>query len=53
MQLVAVWDRKLAKKGNVRAVYVLVHWADGTPEDATWELALDMMVRLPHFKWYP
>ncbi|GJR79689.1 putative mitochondrial protein [Tanacetum coccineum] len=38
----AILDRKLAKRGNVAAVYVLVQWTNGTINDATWELYDDI-----------
>ncbi|PWA47683.1 hypothetical protein CTI12_AA343190 [Artemisia annua] len=34
---VAVLDRRLAKKGNGATVFVLIQWANGSKEDATWE----------------
>ncbi|GKB17080.1 retrotransposable element Tf2 [Tanacetum coccineum] len=49
MELYAILDRKLAKSGNARAVYVLVRWTDGTMEDATWELYDDLALRFPEF----
>ncbi|GKC97283.1 retrotransposable element Tf2 [Tanacetum coccineum] len=34
----AILDKRMAKKGNAAAVYVLVQWLNGTIDDATWEL---------------
>ncbi|GKG24114.1 reverse transcriptase, partial [Tanacetum coccineum] len=45
----AILDRRMAKKGNVAAVYVLVQWSNGTINDATWELYVDMALRFPEF----
>lgn len=45
----AVLDRRMAKKGNVAAVYVLIQWVNEGPEDATWELYDDMAARFPDF----
>lgn len=53
VQPVTVLDRKLTKHGNVGAVYLLVQWADSSPEDATWELASEVMARFPKFNFYP
>lgn len=53
VQPLVILDRKLAKKGNVGVVYVLVQWMDDSPENATWELASDMMARFPQFNLYP
>ncbi|GJX09587.1 hypothetical protein Tco_0199446, partial [Tanacetum coccineum] len=33
-----VLDRKIAKKNNVVAVYGLIQWSNGGPQDATREL---------------
>ncbi|GKC89166.1 reverse transcriptase [Tanacetum coccineum] len=44
-----VLDRRMAKKGNVAAVYVLIQWVNGTPSDATWELYKDIAARFPSF----
>lgn len=54
VQPVVVLDRKLAKKEDVdvEVVYLLIQWADGTP-DATWEPASEVMARLPQFDFYP
>lgn len=45
----AILDRKLAKRGNATAVYVLVQWVNGTAVDATWELYEDVAARFPSF----
>ncbi|GJW19996.1 zinc finger BED domain-containing protein RICESLEEPER 2-like protein [Tanacetum coccineum] len=45
----AVLDRRLAKKGNAAAVYVLVQWTNGTIDNATWELYDDIALRFPEF----
>ncbi|GKB39672.1 retrotransposable element Tf2 [Tanacetum coccineum] len=42
----AVLDMRMAKGGNVAAVYVLIQWANGTPADATWELYEDICGKL-------
>ncbi|GJU12888.1 retrotransposon protein, putative, ty1-copia subclass [Tanacetum coccineum] len=43
----ALLDRKLAKKKNAAVVYGLVQWANGSKEDATWELLEDLYVKFP------
>ncbi|GJV43665.1 hypothetical protein Tco_1428201 [Tanacetum coccineum] len=43
-----VLDRRMAKRGNVAAAYVLIQWGNGSA-DATWELYEDIAVRFPHF----
>lgn len=48
-----VLDRKLAKRGNAAAIYVLVKWTNGEVEDATWELADDLARRFPNFDLNP
>ncbi|KAK9692323.1 hypothetical protein RND81_09G256400 [Saponaria officinalis] len=47
---VAVLERKMSKKGRGYEVYLLVHWSNGTKEDATWELFDDFVKRFPDFK---
>ncbi|GJV01134.1 hypothetical protein Tco_1334703 [Tanacetum coccineum] len=42
-----VLDRRMAKKGNVAADYVLIQWVNGTPADVTWELYKDIAARFP------
>ncbi|GKB37833.1 retrotransposable element Tf2 [Tanacetum coccineum] len=34
---IAVLDRRLARRGNEAEVYVLVQWANGSEDEATWE----------------
>lgn len=46
---IAILDRKIAKRGNRVVVYVLVHWSNATPADATWELFDDVEKRFPEF----
>lgn len=46
---VAILDRKIVKKKNVVAIYGLVQWANGEPQDATWELLEDLYKRFPGF----
>ncbi|GJV81586.1 retrotransposable element Tf2 [Tanacetum coccineum] len=36
-QSVAILDKKIGKVGNAASVFVLVHWSNSSPEDATWE----------------
>ncbi|GJZ89221.1 putative nucleotidyltransferase, ribonuclease H [Tanacetum coccineum] len=45
----AVLDRKMAKKGNIAVVYVLIQWINGTAADATWETYESIAERFPHF----
>ncbi|GJR49320.1 integrase [Tanacetum coccineum] len=45
----AILDRRLAKKGNVAAIYVLIQWVNGTVTDATWEPYESIAERFPHF----
>ncbi|GJT66424.1 retrotransposable element Tf2 [Tanacetum coccineum] len=44
-----ILDRKLAKQGNRAVVYGLIQWANGSVEDATWELLTDIEKRFPAF----
>ncbi|GJR39964.1 putative mitochondrial protein [Tanacetum coccineum] len=44
-----ILDRRLQKKGNAATVYVLVQWANGTADDATWEWIEDLQRRFPQF----
>ena len=46
---VAVLGRKLGKKGHGAVVYVLIQWSNGSKEDATWELYIDIEKRSPAF----
>ncbi|GJY52038.1 putative mitochondrial protein [Tanacetum coccineum] len=46
---VVILDRRLAKRGNV-VVFVLVEWANGTKEDATWEPIVQIQMKFPSFK---
>ncbi|GKD62081.1 retrotransposable element Tf2 [Tanacetum coccineum] len=49
MEPVAVLDRRMARKGNGIEVYVLVQWANGTNEDATWESVTDLQAKFLNF----
>ncbi|GJZ05359.1 retrotransposon-related protein [Tanacetum coccineum] len=49
LEPVAVLDRRMAKRGNVAAVYVLIQWSNEGVNDATWELYDDIAERFPHF----
>ncbi|GKG30411.1 reverse transcriptase [Tanacetum coccineum] len=46
---VKILDMRLQKKGNSATVYVLVQWANGTSDDATWEWIEDLQRRFPQF----
>nr|GEV67049.1 hypothetical protein [Tanacetum cinerariifolium] len=46
---VALLDRKMVKKKNARVVYGLVQWANGTKEDATWEILEELYEKFPTF----
>ncbi|GJR78796.1 retrotransposable element Tf2 [Tanacetum coccineum] len=46
---IAILERRLAKKGNAATVYVLVQWANGSAEDATWESIEEIQRRFPTF----
>ncbi|GKC26258.1 retrotransposon-related protein [Tanacetum coccineum] len=48
LEPIAILDRRMAKKGNVAAVYVLIQWTNEGVDDATWELYDDIVVRFPH-----
>ncbi|XP_071704202.1 uncharacterized protein [Rutidosis leptorrhynchoides] len=50
---VKILDRKLLKRHNRSVVFVLVQWAHGTSDDATWESAEELMLRFPQFDVYP
>ncbi|XP_074265864.1 uncharacterized protein LOC141588317 [Silene latifolia] len=49
-ELVAVWERKMMKKGNHVVVYLLIQWSNGSHEDATWEPYDDIEKRFPEFQ---
>ncbi|GJW93608.1 reverse transcriptase, partial [Tanacetum coccineum] len=49
LEPIAVLDRRMARKGNVGAVYVLIQWTNEGVDDATWELYDDIAVRFPAF----
>ena len=49
IESVAVLDRRLAKKGNGATVFVLIQWANGSKEDATWEPTEEIQRRFPTF----
>nr|GEX45693.1 hypothetical protein [Tanacetum cinerariifolium] len=44
-----VLDRRMAKKGNVAVVYVLIQWVNGSIAYATWEMYDSIVERFPHF----
>ncbi|GKA46857.1 putative mitochondrial protein [Tanacetum coccineum] len=44
-----VLDRRMAKRGNVAVVYVLIQWINGSIADATWETYDSIVERFPHF----
>ncbi|GJT66254.1 transposon ty3-G gag-pol polyprotein [Tanacetum coccineum] len=47
--IVAILDRRMAKKGNEVEVYVLAQWANGTSEYATWESLTELQTKFPSF----
>ncbi|GJV33805.1 retrotransposable element Tf2 [Tanacetum coccineum] len=49
MERAAVLDRRLAKRGNAAAVYVLIQWTNEVVKDATWELYDDIAMRFLNF----
>ena len=49
MELVAILDRRLVRRGRTAATQVLVQWSNSFPEDATWEYWFDLQQRYPHF----
>ncbi|GJY72279.1 gypsy/ty3 retroelement polyprotein [Tanacetum coccineum] len=44
-----VLDMKMVKRNNVMAVYGLVRWSNGDPQDATWKLLEDIYKKYPLF----
>nr|GEU42626.1 hypothetical protein [Tanacetum cinerariifolium] len=46
---VKLLDMKIVKKNNVLAMYGLVQWSNGNPQDATWELLEDIYKKYPFF----
>ncbi|GKD45813.1 reverse transcriptase [Tanacetum coccineum] len=50
MEPVPILDRRLAKKGNVATVFVLIQWANRSKEDATWEPIKEIQKKFPHFQ---
>ncbi|GJV26690.1 gypsy/ty3 retroelement polyprotein [Tanacetum coccineum] len=45
----SILARKMVKRNNAIAVYGLIQWANGSPDDATWELLEDLIKRFPAF----
>ncbi|GJR89941.1 retrotransposable element Tf2 [Tanacetum coccineum] len=48
---VKVFDRKMVKDNNRRVVYVLIQWSNGSPDNATWELATALEKNFPNFSF--
>ncbi|GKE92250.1 retrotransposon-related protein [Tanacetum coccineum] len=48
---VKVLDRKMVKDNNRRVVYVLIQWSNGSPNNATWELATALEKKFPNFSF--
>ncbi|GJV09713.1 reverse transcriptase [Tanacetum coccineum] len=48
---VKVLDRKMVKDNNRRVVYVLIQWSNGSPDNATWELATALEKKFPDFSF--
>nr|GEZ65306.1 hypothetical protein [Tanacetum cinerariifolium] len=46
---VKVLYRKMVKENNKLVVYVLIQWSNGSPDDATWELATALEKKFPDF----
>ncbi|GKB32364.1 putative mitochondrial protein [Tanacetum coccineum] len=46
---IKILDRKIVKKKNVVAVYELIQWSNGDPQDAIWELLADVYKKFPLF----
>nr|GEV67106.1 reverse transcriptase [Tanacetum cinerariifolium] len=46
---IALLDKKMLKKNNAVVVYGLVQWANGSKEDATWELLEDLYAKFSMF----
>nr|GEV58472.1 putative mitochondrial protein [Tanacetum cinerariifolium] len=42
-------DRKMVKENNKLLVYVWIQWSNGSPDDATWELATALEKKFPDF----
>nr|GEW85288.1 hypothetical protein [Tanacetum cinerariifolium] len=47
---IAILDRRLAKRGNDAAVFVLVQRENGSKEDATWEPIEQIQKNFPSLK---
>nr|GEV08025.1 putative reverse transcriptase domain-containing protein [Tanacetum cinerariifolium] len=50
MEPVVILDKRLAKIGNATIVFVLIQWANGSKEDATWEPIEEIQKKFPHFQ---
>ncbi|GJZ15314.1 reverse transcriptase [Tanacetum coccineum] len=48
-----IFDRRIGKLINREAVYVLVNWVNHPEEDASWELAEDLIKKFPDFSIDP
>ncbi|GJZ55413.1 reverse transcriptase [Tanacetum coccineum] len=46
-----ILDRRIGKLNNTATVHVLVKWVNHNEEDATWELAEDLLRRFPDFSF--
>lgn len=50
---VAILERRLGNVKNKPVMYILVQWANQTPEDATWEVYHEFIARYPQFEIQP
>ncbi|GJV35069.1 putative mitochondrial protein [Tanacetum coccineum] len=46
---IALLDRKMVKRNNAAVVYGLIQWANGSKDDATWELLEKLYAKFPAF----
>ncbi|GJX31775.1 retrotransposable element Tf2 [Tanacetum coccineum] len=48
-----ILDRRIGKLNNRAVIHVLVKWVNHNEEDATWEIAEDLLKRFPDFSLNP
>ncbi|XP_071713990.1 uncharacterized protein [Rutidosis leptorrhynchoides] len=48
---IKILDQKIAERGSVAGVYWLIQWSGGSIDDATWELAEELIKRFPEFQY--
>nr|GEX34061.1 reverse transcriptase [Tanacetum cinerariifolium] len=47
----SILERRIAKRGNIVVVYVLVQWTNASREDATWEPIEEIQKKISFFQY--